>query len=156
MKEIQLTQGQIALVDDEDFENLNQFRWCAVKIGRTFYAVRNVRIDGKKRGVRMHCQILGGKLIDHKDHNGLNNQKSNLRFCTASQNCMNKRKRKNCVSIYKGVCFHKQHKRWLAHIKKDGKDNHLGYFVTEIDAAKAYNIKAVELFGEFANLNKLD
>lgn len=156
MKEIQLTQGKIALVDDSNFDGLNQFKWYAAKLGRTFYAVRSVRVDGKQKSVRMHCEILGGSLIDHIDHDGLNNQKSNLRFCTASENCMNKRKRENCVSIYKGICFHKQHKKWLAHIKINRKDNHLGYFSSEIEAAKAYNAKAIELFGEFANLNKFD
>ena len=153
MKEIQLSQGQVALVDDDDFEGLNQFRWYAHKTGNIFYARRNVTVDGKQKGQLMHCEIMNGKGIDHIDHCGTNNQKSNLRFCTQSENCMNTRKRENASSIYKGVTFNKRAGKWLALIMINGKNVYLGRFETEVDAAKAYNQKAISLFLEFANLN---
>lgn len=162
MKEIKLSvQGKnkgkyVALVDDEDFEYLNQFRWNAHKGRNTFYAVRQLTVDGKKTAQLMHGEVMKGKCIDHIDGNGLNNQKSNLRFCTLSENQMNKRKRYNCTSIYKGVYFNKRAKKWLARIGINGKDIHLGLFASEVDAARAYNAKAIELFCEFANLNVID
>lgn len=159
MKEIKLNkQGKnkgkyVALVDDEDFESLNHWRWCAAKNGNTFYALRTISVDGKQKCIPMHCAIMNGKGVDHIDHDGLNNQRSNLRFCTVSQNMMNKRKRENTSSIYKGVYFHKGAKKWRAHIRINGKRIQLGYFVLEVEAAKAYNDKAIALFCEFANLN---
>lgn len=159
MKEIKLSQfgknkgKYVALVDDEDFEGLNSFKWYAMEGGKTFYAVRRIMFNGKRRGILMHCEIMNGKGIDHIDHDGMNNQKSNLRFCTQRENMMNQRKQENTSSIYKGVCFFKRTGKWMAHITINGKNIHLGYFETEIEAAKAYNDKAIELFGEFANLN---
>lgn len=153
MKEIELSQGKVALVDDEVFDYLNQFKWCAVKYRNTFYAVRNFRIDGKHKNKFMHGEVMNGKGIDHRDMNGLNNQKSNLRFCTKSENAMNMRKMENASSIYKGVHFFKQTGKWQAYITINRKRIHLGYFDSEIDAAKSYNEKAIELFCEFANLN---
>lgn len=101
----------------------------------------------------MHWEIMNGKGIDHRDGNGCNNRRSNLRFATKSENGMNQRKRENTSSIYKGVYFHKPSGKWLAHIMINGKSIHLGYFVDEIDAAKAYDAKAIVLFKEFTNLN---
>ena len=155
MKEIQLSgKGEhIALVDDEDFEALNKFTWRAQKQKNIFYAIRIFAVNGKKFRVRMHCAIMNRKGIDHIDHDGLNNQKNNLRFCTNSENSMNRRKRVNCTSIYKGVYFSKAAGKWQAYIMINGKHIHLGLFASEADAAKAYNTKAVSLFREFANLN---
>lgn len=153
MKEIKLTQGKVALVDDEDFENLNQCKWFAMKHGRTFYAGRAIRVSGKRNTQSMHCLIMNGKGIDHIDHNGLNNQKSNLRFCTSSENSMNRRKKQNCTSIYKGVSFFKRDKIWRAEIEINYRHIRLGRFVSEVEAAQAYNKKAIELFGEFAHIN---
>jgi len=156
MKEIVLTQGKVALVDDEDFEFLNQFKWYAHKQKYTFYAVRNeTNPDSKKRKtIKMHRFLLRvtkpKTFVDHKDHNGLNNQKHNLRESTHAQNQMNR----NCYEgfKYKGVSYIKLNK-WRARIKFNQKQIHLGYFTDEIQCAKAYDIKAKELFGEFANLN---
>ena len=92
MKEIVLTQGKVALVDDEDHEYLNQFKWCAANNGGTFYAIRKACYDGKWITERMHrvlFDIPPGKEIDHIDHNGLNNQRSNLRIVTRQQNKFN-------------------------------------------------------------------
>jgi len=164
MKEIKLSQRRfckykdkyVALVDDEDFEFLNQFRWCAKKGRYTFYAERAIKVDGRNSTQYMHQVILNSRNIDHIDRNGLNNQRSNLRLCNQSQNSMNTGKHKNCTSAYKGVYFHKRFNKWASAIRISGKRFHLGYFTSEVDAAKAYNAKAIELFCEFANLNKFD
>lgn len=162
MKEIQLSQfgknkgKYVALVDDEDFETLNQFWWSAKKDGNTFYAARKIMIDSKWTTQYMHCEIMNGKGVDHIDGNGCNNQKDNLRFCTTSENCMNQRKCTNKSSIYKGVYFYKPYNKWRAQIRINYKKIFLGYFDSEVDAAKAYNEKAIELFCEFANLNNIN
>lgn len=159
MKEIQLSkQGKhkgkyVTLVDDEDFEYLNQFNWYVMKHGNTFYAARCVPFNGKQIINMMHGTLLNSKGIDHVDLNGLNNQKSNLRFCTQSQNNMNRGKKKNAASKYKGVYFDKNARKWRADIRINSKPIYLGLFDSEIKAAKAYNRKAKELFKEFANLN---
>lgn len=154
MKEIKLTQGKVALVDDEDYERLNQFKWCAVFDRNTFYAVRaKKRSEGKDRMIKMHWDILGLKGVDHIDHNGLNCQKSNLRKCTHQQNMMNRTANKNSTSKYKGVSFVSSRNKWLASISTHGKAINLGRHDNEKDAALAYDKKAIELFGEFAYLN---
>ena len=161
MKEIQLSQGRncgnkgkyVALVDDEDFENINKHKWNVMKRGKTLYTQRHITVDGKRTTIGIHNAVLNGKWIDHIDHDGLNNTRSNLRFCTRSENNMNQRKKNNCTSIYKGVYFSKNEKKWKSTIAINGKNVHLGYFVSETEAAKAYNAKAIELFCEFANLN---
>lgn len=162
MKQIELTQGQFALVDDEDYEHLKQWKWQAQKGTHTFYAVRTDYSKGKKfkRLLYMHCEILGitgNRDIhgDHKDRNGLNNQRSNLRTATTSENNANRISLKNVSSKYKGVGWHKSTNKWCAYIRKENNQFHLGLFNTEIEAAIAYNKKAVELHGEFAILNQI-
>jgi hypothetical protein len=95
-------------------------------------------------------------VVDHIDRNKLNNYVTNLRYATRQQNGMNNTKRKNTSSIYKGVMFYKRYNKWMSHIRHKGKRIHLGYFVDDQDAARAYNAKAMELFGEYANLNIVD
>lgn len=151
MKEIDLTQGQVALVDDEDFEMLNQFKWFAQRKKQNFYAARKINVNGKQAVQRMHGEIMGRKGIDHIDHDGLNNQKANLRICTPSQNGMNRRPLLNTASTFKGVSI--RNKKWKASIKLNGKQIHLGYFSNEAVAARAYDTKAHELFGEFCFTN---
>lgn len=149
MKEIKLSKGYAALVDDEDFEYLNQWKWY-VYIDRSYkYAIRRDRNTGKR--IKMHRIILNAPdnmLVDHIDHNGLNNQKTNIRLCTNSQNQWNMKGRRNG---FKGVSIDKY--RFRSSIKYQGKTIHLGNFKTEIEAAIAYDKKAKELFGEFAYLN---
>lgn len=160
MKRLKLTQGKYTLVDDKDFEYLNQFKW-AVKNPKTgvLYAIRhNKIINGSPiKGYRLlHRMIMNapkGTEVDHKDGNGLNNQRSNLRVCTRSQNSANRPKQKNNKSGYKGVSFCKAYKNWVAYIQINGKGKNLGYFKTAQEAAKRYDLKASELFGEFARLN---
>ncbi len=155
MKVIELTQGKVALVDDEDFEQLNRYKWCANKNFNNFYALRTVVLKGgRHKTIKMHREILGLAdpkiLIDHRDGNGLNNQRENLRICTNQQNRRNSRKRKRTSSQYKGVSFFKRKKKWHARIGINGKLVPLGYFVNEEDAANAYAQAAKKYFGVFA------
>lgn len=118
MREIQLSQGKSALVDDKDFDRVDQFKWCAQKRKNGFHAAR---YSGKKY-VYMHCFILGISGVDHIDGNGLNNQMLNLRPATKSQNGMAKRtlfKRDGKPSQYRGVCWHKKvESGWLEFSRK--------------------------------------
>lgn len=157
-KQIPLTQGKVALVDDADFERLNQWKWRSEKRGRTFRAIRTAYSPEtmKRKTVLMHRQILKAtsrQEIDHRNGNGLDNRKQNLRFCTHYQNLGNARKRKNCSSKYKGVSWCKRTQKWLSQIMHNYKNIHLGSFDSEIKAAKAYNKAAIKYFGEFACLN---
>lgn len=174
MKEIQLTQGKFALVDDEDFERLNQWKWFTHKDGDNFYAYRNsLTVNGKRTCIIMHREILGLAkgdtkiLVDHINLIGTDNRRENLRTCTNAENLQNKRRYKNCKSQYKGVHvrdrmrFKKTTDEWVidknirARIRLNGVLIHIGSFKTELEAAHAYNLKAIELFGVFANLNKV-
>ena len=101
----------------------------------------------------MHIFILGFKGIDHIDGNGLNNQRNNLRKATHQENMMNRQSNKNSSSQFKGVHWYERTNKWQARITFNQKRISLGYFTSEIDAAKTYNKKALELFGEFAKLN---
>jgi hypothetical protein len=153
MKLIPLTQGKFAQVDDEGYEYLNQWKWH-VKKTINHYSARRWITQGE--AISMHRQIMRltskeKMVIDHKDHNPLNNQKSNLRICTTKQNTVNRTP--HGKSKYLGVWWHEKTKKWIAHIKLNGKPKHLGGFNNEEDAAKLYDIKAKELYGEFANLN---
>ena len=157
MAEIELTQGKIAIVDEEDFERLSKYKWCTRKGGNTFYAIRwGPRVDGKRRVILMHREILGLKPgdpdVDHRDGNGLNNQKKNLRIATKSQNAMNQQKTRG-TSRFKGVYWHKPSKKWRARICVNGEQKQLGHFMDEEEAARAYDEKAREIFGEFAKTN---
>lgn len=148
MKTIPLSKGKVALVDDEDFEQVSKVNWCLKKSGYvTGYS------NGKH--VSMHRVIMKakkGQTIDHKDHNGLNNQKSNLRFCTLSQNCANQKARGG-TSKYKGVSRRKDRPSWRVLVRCNGRRFYCGSFKCEKQAAKAYDKKAKEVHGEFALLN---
>ncbi len=161
MKTIPLTQGKVALVDDEDFDRLSQFKWCVHADYNTYYAVRNapklVRKNGKQAVIRMHCQILNvpvGMEVDHSDHNGLNNCRENLRIATHAENLQNQRVQQiRKASQYKGVSWNKYNKKWQSQIRVKGRLTWLGSFDLEIEAAKAYDRAAQQYFGEFACLN---
>lgn len=158
MKEIVLSQGKVASVDDDDFEYLSQWKWHARKGKNTFYAARNTsRKNPPKIVVLMHRAILNLKnttdIADHIDRNGLNNCKSNLRIATGTQNNANATSAKNSTSKYLGVYWYKTRNKWKSEITKNRKNICLGYFPTEEDAAFAYNQAAIIYHGEFANLN---
>jgi hypothetical protein len=164
MKTIPLTQNQFALVDDEDYVAVmaaGPWRaWCDRGI---FYAVHDVwHSDIKQmRVIFMHHVIVGeGIGIDHRNRNGLDNQKQNLRAATQAQNLRNRRKFKTICghapsSQYKGVRWHKGRNVWVASLRFEGVYKHLGHFQKEEDAALAYNIAAWLTYGEFANFNIL-
>lgn len=153
MKEISLSQGKVALVDDEDFDYLNQYKWYANRFKYTFYAITHRRINKYDHKIYMHRLIMnpGREIhIDHKDRNGLNNQKNNLRIATYSQNNCNRKG--SGASQYLGVSIRRNGK-FTARIKADGYYKNLGVFDNEIDAAIAYDNAAKIYHGEFANLN---
>jgi hypothetical protein len=159
-KEIQLTQGKVAIVDDEDFEYLNQFKWHTLKLAGKFYVGRKLTVSKCKRNqIFMHRFIMKpdkGMVIDHLDGNPLNNQKNNLRICTHSENMRNCKISINNTSGFKGVSFVKKNNTYKSAIKLNKKTIYLGYYIDPIDAARAYNEAAVKYHGEFANLNKID
>jgi len=161
IKQIPLSQGLFALVDDEDFEELNKYKWYDYKSRNAFYACRKLRLGVNKRQIIvMHRQILGLEdpniKGDHIDHNGLNNQRYNLRPSTNAENTRNQKPKKGYSSKYKGVCWHKRDEKWNATIFAENKKKHLGYFTNEIEAAKAYDAAAKIYFKEFSCLNFKD
>lgn len=149
----------IALVDDQDYEILKGYSWRPVAGINTMYACTNIKDqDGKYKTYGMHRMILGltdsNILADHKDLNGLNNQRYNLRVADHSQNCNNKSLAPDNKTGYKGVShYYLDKNRFVAQVKKDKKSYYLGIFNTKEEAAIAYDLKAKELFGEFAYLN---
>src|ERR1019366_6487913 len=151
MKEIKLTQGYVALVDDEDFARVSQYRWHARieqrKDGsiRTVYAGRNIRKEDGTRGAQLlHNFILGVLNLDHKDHDGLNNQRHNLRTSTISQNNQNTRKYANNTSGFKGVYYRERRRAWEVYIRINKKLKFVGYFTDLLEAARAYDVAAVK------------
>ena len=157
MQTIPLTNSdQVALVDDQDYAYLSQWQWRLHSMG---YACREDYSTGKHVTIFIHNVLMNNqKLIDHKDLNKLNNQRDNLRLADLTFNNANKHvnacKTIFTTSQYKGVDKHSSGK-WRATIKFRYKKIHLGLFTNEVDAAKAYNAKAIELFGEFARVNEL-
>ena len=156
-RRIPLTQGKYAIVDPEDFERLNKHKWFAVKSERTFYAGRTIAAGKKFISVRMHREILhtpGHLLVDHINHNGLDNRKANLRLATCAQNTYNRRRfRKDKSSKYTGLSWRKDRKKWTVIICCKRKNIIVGYFEDESQAAKAYDEAAKKYHGEFASLN---
>jgi hypothetical protein len=152
MKKIILTKGKFALVDDEDFEWLNKFSWHYSDNG---YAVGRTSKTSGKKCIWMHREILGtpiGMDTDHIDMNKLNNQRSNLRICSRSQNMMNTKRQQNNTTGFRGVRILRG-KSFQSYININKRRIHLGTFPDLISAAKAYDAKSKELFGEFAYLN---
>jgi hypothetical protein len=159
-KEIQLTQGKVAIVDDEDYDYLNQFKWFANNNNGKFYVGRSITVSkNKKIRIFMHRFIMKPEkvmVIDHLDGNPLNNQKNNLRICTHAENMRNSKINTNNKSGYKGVSFQENRNNYRASIKFNNKTINIGNFINPIDAARAYNAAALKYHGEFANLNKID
>ena len=156
MRLISLTQGKFAMVDDVDFDWLNQWKWYPRKWkgSRTTYVVRNVSVKEfssvGKRQLTMHEMLLPGvSKVDHKDNDGLNNQRQNLRPATHQENIANARGRAGHSSPYKGVRFRADRGRYQARLGKI----YLGSFDTAEDAARKYNVAAKKQYGEFAHLN---
>jgi hypothetical protein len=161
MKKIPLTQGKFALVDDEDYEDLIQFKWYALCCRNTFYAARKIWVDKKQIMELMHRRILDlkfgdGKYTDHVNHNELDNRQKNLRICTNRENLCNRPKQHNNTSGYKGVSWHKRNKKWQAYTYVDSRKKHLGLFKSKIKAAQVYNEAAIKYHGKFACLNQIN
>lgn len=162
MRTIPLTKGYVTIVDDEDFGELSRHSWCAQEgANGVVYAYRaSARSDhraGAPQRVLMHRQILGivsdpSVRVDHRNLDGLDNRRANLRPATHSQNLANVPKRRGS-SAYKGVYWNRKLGKWSAYIQVDGKSRYLGVFLDEDEAARARDRAASEAFGEFARLN---
>lgn len=160
MKQIPLTQGKVAFVDDSDYEILSRWSWSAHREIYTYYAVRNIQMpNSKKQTIRMHRVILSapdGVEIDHVNRNGLDNRRSNLRLCNHTENLMNQRLRSDNETRLKGVGIEKRNinKRFRARIMINRKRVYIGSYQIAEDAARAYDRAALEYYGEFAMTNE--
>lgn len=157
MIEIPLTQGQTALIDDEDWKLVSAYNWYAAWNPNTksFYAVTSLqRAHGKQATLYMHRLIVSaqtGEQVDHIHHNTLDNRKSELRLCSGSQNQHNRATQANNTSGFKGVYWHKQSQKWQARIMLNGKRKSLGYYYNPELAHEAYCKAAHGFHGDFAN-----
>lgn len=147
-----------ALVDDSDYAAIVDDKWHPQKGKGVLRAYRNIRIDGSVKRLSMHRVIMGlefgdPRMVDHRDGNGLNNQKENLRICNNSENMMNRGPQKNNKSGYKGVSWVAGKNRWVSRLEVKGKVKFFGNYFCLIKAAKAYDVGAVKYHGTFAKLN---
>lgn len=154
MRKIPLTQNNLALVDDDDYEKISEYKWR----NHNGYAARTTPRSAEVRTtILMHREILGdipeGMDVDHINGNKSDNRRSNLRIVTRQQNCHNSPKRARNTSGYKGVSFDKRKNKWRARLRHEGSELFLGYFENKHDAARMCNFWASDLFGEFARLN---
>lgn len=152
MKQLKLSQGKFALVDDEDFEKLNKYKWCINGMGRAMRSTTK-----PKKCIYLHRAIMNppkNMTVDHIDGNPLNNQKNNLRICLHKNNLKNRSINKNTPCGLKGVGLNSNGK-FTARIWYKKRLIHLGTFVSKEEAARAYNKKAMIFRGKYANLNQL-
>lgn len=160
MPKIKLTQGKYAIVSAQDYKQLSQYNWCAIRNRHNWYAVRNVKVAGGRKLYAMHRQILQLPAnnviqVDHHNGNGLDNRRRNLRIAGRTQNQQNCRQPRHNTSGYKGVCWDKNRQQWLVSVTKHSKAHFIGRFNSRRQAAIAYNRAAVKLHGCFARLNKV-
>ncbi len=155
MAEIRTSSGHVALVDDEDAARVLAAGAWHVRRNRsgTLYAQRHVTRDGKRPTQQMHQFLLGCVGIDHRNGDGLDNRRSNLRPATYAQNGANRRLSSHNTSGFKGVVLKKSTGRWVAQIRVAGEQRHIGTYPTAEDAARAYDAAALAAFGEFARPN---
>jgi hypothetical protein len=158
IKKIPLTRGKVALVDADDYQRLIVHKWYAVKGRYTFYAVRGAWKNKKMIRISMHREILGlnkgdGKISDHKDRDGLNNRKYNLRIVNYHLNAWNRKTRNDNASGFRGVSWHKQRKKWQVRISRDGIRIYCGIYPNLEEAAMVYDKKSIDIWGKDAILN---
>ena len=153
--------GLYALVDECDREMVERYTWHPIVSKKpkhtNIYAERRLPRGGESRGLMMHVEIMqprDGQQVDHINGDGLDNRRSNLRIATQSQNNANRRISHRNSSGFKGVSWAKRERRWCASIKIGGKSRGIGYFRDREEAARAYDARALELFGEFALTNE--
>lgn len=155
-KQIPLTQGKFALVDDDVYEWASRYKWQVQPHRNTFYARRNGGVWPFSKTIRLHREIMSapsGVQVDHINGDGLDCRRVNMRLCTHTENQHNSRRRTDNTSGYRGVYLHKASKKWDARIKVNGKVLFLGHFTSPEAAARAYDEAAKKYHGDFANLN---
>lgn len=157
MKTIPLTQGKFALIDDADFDLVSKFKWCAQnRPSGICYAV--TRFPGSRKLIYLHRFVMGepsGMMVDHINHNGLDNQKENLRSCTCSQNQMNRTgAQMNSTSGARGVSLKKISSQWQAQIRLNGRLKYLGLFSSIGAASAAYVAANAKYFGDFGGISR--
>lgn len=156
VKELPLTKGYVAIVEDEDFDWLSQWKWTAKDCGNTVYGMRKYRKGGRQFTISLHRQIMGnpeGMEVDHEDRNGLNNRRSNLRVVSHKANAYNAKMNSRNTSGFRGVHRNPTRQRWVARIMHEGKSRTLGTFDDIVEAAKAYDQAAREWHGPTAFQN---
>lgn len=149
-REIPLSQGRVAIVDDDDFERVSQHKWTVMKTKRRFYAFR--QIWARHKNELMHRFILlapAGVQVDHINGDGLDNRRSNLRLCSNAENSRNQLKRRGTSSQYKGVYWNKSRRTWTAQIKVNYQVHYLGCFAIEKEAHDAYCAASAKYHGDF-------
>lgn len=150
-----LTRGKIGLISAEDFELVSKYKWNAIKGGRTFYATTNIKqTNGKYKMVQMHRLILGaipGQIVDHRNGNGLDNRRSNLRLASPTESACNIGLRKDNTSGHTGVFWNSKIRKWTACIQVNKRQVYLGCFLNKADAIRAREEAASSFYGEFAS-----
>jgi hypothetical protein len=157
VREIPLTRGMVALVDDEDYEEVAALRWHALRKKNGWYAQANIRDGSRRTTVEMQVFLMGkppeGKQRDHVNGNGLDNRRRNLRWATSIEQAQNRRRQRNAAPGFKGIRRVDGGTRWQARIETPTGRVSLGTFASQEEAAQAYDAKAKEVFGAFARLN---
>lgn len=160
MKKIELTRGQMAIVDDEDFDELNKYKWFAAwnSCTKSFYATRQIRCGSRQRALRMNRVILGlefgdKRQGDHVNLDTLDNRKGNLRVATHQQNMLNRSIFSTNKSGFKRVSLKNSINKWAVQYRLFGKNNHVGYFNSKVDAAQIYMLISYMKHGEFSRLS---
>lgn len=155
-KTIPLTQGLVATIDEADFDLVSQYKWRAIHPSKVWYAITSYTSGGKRYYIYLHRLLMGtpdGAEVDHRDGDGLNCTRENLRVATSSQNKRNRGKESHNTSGHKGVSWDRVNKKWLSHIQVHGLHINLGRYVEATDAARAYDAGARKHHGEFAKTN---